>query len=135
MSETIEEAAEKSTIGNTIAENVKWWVHETYIPGEYGAPDEVNIYLHAMDDLSHGCASGCVGHLISYTQTQDFYAKYKGEINELLQECGMPPAELFGKKWDEEDPLALDTMNQNLLAWFGFETVGIRMLEELAREV
>ncbi len=29
--------------------------------------------------------------------------------------------ELFGKKWDAEDPLATDDFNQNLLAWFGFE--------------
>lgn len=28
---------------------------------------------------------------------------------------------MFGDKWDEEDPLAQNTFNQNLLAWFGFE--------------
>ena len=31
------------------------------------------------------------------------------------------PSELFGEKWDKEDPLAQDDYNQNLLAWFGFE--------------
>ena len=31
------------------------------------------------------------------------------------------PSELFGDKWDKEDPLAQTTCNQNLLAWFGFE--------------
>ena len=31
------------------------------------------------------------------------------------------PTELFGDKWDKEDPLAQDDFNQNLLAWFGFE--------------
>ena len=31
------------------------------------------------------------------------------------------PSELFGDKWDKEDPLAQDDYNQNLLAWFGFE--------------
>ena len=114
---------------------MKWWVHETYIPEEYGDPTEVNIYEHAIRDLSQGCVSGCVGHLVYYTQTRAFYEKFKGEINEMLQEFGMSPAELFGKKWDEEDPRALDTMNQNLLAWFGFETVGFRVLEELAEDV
>jgi hypothetical protein len=28
---------------------------------------------------------------------------------------------LFGDKWDKTDPLARDSGNQNLLAWFGFE--------------
>ena len=31
------------------------------------------------------------------------------------------PSDLFGNKWDKEDPLAQDTYNQSLLAWFGFE--------------
>ena len=51
---------------------------------------------------------------------------YKEEINELLYNVqastglyGMK--DLFGKKWDEEDPLAIEDYNQNLLAWFGFE--------------
>ena len=30
-------------------------------------------------------------------------------------------SELFGNKWDKEDPLGRDDYNQNLLAWFGFE--------------
>ena len=30
-------------------------------------------------------------------------------------------AELFGERWDVDDPLATDVYNQNLLAWFGFE--------------
>lgn len=29
--------------------------------------------------------------------------------------------ELFGKNFDDEDPLITDTYNQNMLAWFGFE--------------
>ena len=31
------------------------------------------------------------------------------------------PMNIFGKKWDDEDPLAYYDYNQNLLAWFGFE--------------
>ncbi len=31
------------------------------------------------------------------------------------------PSDLFGEKWDKEDPLAQECHNQNLLAWFGFE--------------
>ena len=66
------------------------------------------------DVLYHGCQSGIVGELIYYTDTVRFYKQYKEEINSLLYE-------LFGDKWDKEDPLAQDDFNQNLLAWFGFE--------------
>ena len=30
-------------------------------------------------------------------------------------------SELFGNKWDKEDPLGNSDFNMNLLAWFGFE--------------
>ena len=85
--------------------------------------DKKNIFT---DVLYHGCQSGIVGELIYYSDTLDFYKKYEEEINQLLYEAmnesGIrDPAALFGDKWDKEDPLALDTQNQNLLAWFGFE--------------
>jgi len=31
------------------------------------------------------------------------------------------PANVFGNKWDNEDPFAENTNNKNLLAWFGYE--------------
>lgn len=85
--------------------------------------DKTNIF---KDVLYHGCQSGVVGALIWYSQTTAFYKKYRNEINELLKELmdstGLySMKELFGKNWDDEDPLILDTHNQNLLAWFGFE--------------
>ncbi len=78
------------------------------------------------DVLHHGCQSGIVGELIYYSDTVNFYKQYRQEINEILyetmNETGLyAPSELFGDKWDKEDPLAQDTYNQNLLAWFGFE--------------
>ena len=92
--------------------------------------DEWNDYndkKHIFTDvLYHGCQSGMVGFLIWYSDTTAFYKKYKDEINKLLYAVqastglyGMK--DLFGKKWDEEDPLAIEDYNQNLLAWFGFE--------------
>ena len=85
--------------------------------------DKKNIFT---DVLYHGCQSGIVGELIYYSGTIRFYKQYRQEINELLydtmNETGLyAPSELFGDKWDKEDPLAQDTYNQNLLAWFGFE--------------
>lgn len=78
------------------------------------------------DVLHHGCQSGTVGFLIYYSDTVAFYKKYNEEINQLLSELMNDTGiysmkELFGKKWDEEDPLIRDCYNQNLLAWFGFE--------------
>ena len=76
--------------------------------------------------LTYGCQSGIVGSLIYYSDTTNFYKRYKSEINELLydtfKEIGSnDPAYVFGDEWDKEDPLAQEVSNQNLLAWFGFE--------------
>lgn len=95
------------------------------------------------DVLYHGCQSGIVGHLIYYADTVKYYEDHKTEINEMLyecmQECGThDPKDLFGDKWDNEDPLALDTYNQNLLAWFGFEETlrnVAREFDELSEEI
>ena len=78
------------------------------------------------DVLNHGCQSGVVTELIYYSDTVRFYKQYRQEINDLLYDAmngtGLyAPSELFGDKWDKEDPLAHDDFNQNLLAWFGFE--------------
>lgn len=85
--------------------------------------DKVYIFT---DVLYHGCQSGIVGELIYYEDTVRFYKQYREEINELLYDTmsgtGLyAPSDLFGEKWDQEDPLAQDIYNQNLLAWFGFE--------------
>ena len=95
-----------------------------YILGEWSDySDKKAIFT---DVLYHGCQSGIVGSLIYYTDTVAFYKRHREEINALLQEtmdeCGSyNPADLFGGKWDKEDPLVLDTYNQNLLACVGFE--------------
>ena len=78
------------------------------------------------DVLDHGCQSGIVSRLIYYSDTTKFYDDHKDEINallyDLMEETGIyNPSDLFGDKWDKEDPLALDVINKNLLAWFGFE--------------
>ena len=89
--------------------------------------DEYDDKKHiVLDALNNGYQSGVVGHLVYYSQTTAYYEEYKEEINELLydtmDECGIyVPSELFGDKWDKEDPLALYQCNQNILAWFGFE--------------
>lgn len=78
------------------------------------------------DILEYGCANGTCSDLTYYSQTLQFYEDYEDEINELLtnllSSCGCKsPAELFGDNWDNDDPLAREEHNQNLLAWFAFE--------------
>lgn len=85
--------------------------------------DKTNIF---KDVLYHGCQSGVVSELIWYSDTVKFYMKYRDEINELLKDTmygtGLNSMkDLFGKNWDDEDPLAIEDYNRNLLAWFGFE--------------
>ena len=88
--------------------------------------------------LNHGCISGIVGNLIYYSQTLAFFEKHKNEINklliEILDETGETnPAKLF-RDWDNLDPLATETHNQNLLAWFGFEETLRRVAQEFDGE-
>ena len=90
------------------------------------------------DVTEHGCQSGIVTDLIYYVDTVKFFKRYRKEINELLVESlddtGLSVSELFGDKWDKEDPLAQDTMNQNLLAWFGFEETAYRLMAQLENQ-
>ncbi len=95
-----------------------------YVISRWGDYDDKKYIF--TDVLHHGCQSGIVGKLIYYSDTVRFYKKHKEEINSLLYDAmngtGLySPSELFGDKWDKEDPLAQDTYNQNFLAWFGFE--------------
>jgi hypothetical protein len=71
-----------------------------------------------------GCVSGLVSELIYYADTLPFYRKHKKEIDELVyclcEETGQHPADLF-TGWEKSDSFAVETHNQNLLAWVGFE--------------
>ena len=95
-----------------------------YVISEWSNYDDKTYIFR--DVLNYGCQSGTVGFLIYYSDTVAFYKKYKEEINTLLYglmgDIGINSmSELFGDKWDKEDPLCIDCYNQNLMAWFGFE--------------
>lgn len=88
----------------------------------------------AYDDIMQGgCQSGIVGNMIYYSDTVKFYKLYREEIDsmlvELLDDTGLSVNELFGDKWDSDDPFARDIYNQNLLAWFGFEETARILME------
>ena len=79
---------------------------------------------YISDLLEHGCQSGMVSDLIYHSDTCKFYENHKEEISEMVADLvvghGVPIGELL-TNWDNEDPLVLDTHNQNLLAWFSYE--------------
>jgi len=85
------------------------------------------------DLMQHGCQSGMVKGLVYYTDTTAFYQRHQSEIDAMLKElcddCGCTPSELFGDKWDDEDFFAREELNQNLLAWFGFEETARRLAQ------
>lgn len=88
------------------------------------------------DVLYNGLQSGIISDLIYYSDTLKFYKTYKKEIlsllQEMLRETGSRSADqLFGRNWDQDDPMALDTQNQNLLAWFGFEEITRNLANQL----
>lgn len=94
----------------------------------------------ALEDLlQYGCESGIVGELIYYSDTTAFFEQHCKEISTLLAEMldntgYTSPANLFGDKWDADDPLALDIQNQNLLAWFGFEEAARKIATSIISE-
>lgn len=105
---------------------------------DQGTSEKIESYI--KDVLNHGCESGIVGELIYYNDTIVFYEKYKKDIKDLLkdqlEQTGYnSPSELFGDKWEDEDLFIEDTNNQNLLAWFAFETVCYNIANELEMNI
>lgn len=94
-----------------------------------------------MGDLQRGgCVSGMIGELVYYSDTCKFYKKHETEIDQLLSETMESfdygsPKELFGDKWSNDDPLAKDDFNQNLLAWFAFEETAGNLASRAGVEV
>lgn len=90
---------------------------------DYG--EECYYASDVLEDLFYGgCNSGIIGEMIYTSDCVAFYDRHRTEINLLLYEAiensGLRPDQIF-PTWDEEDPLALEYHNQNVLAWFGFE--------------
>lgn len=97
--------------------------------------DYENVIDWFNDLFRSGCISGMVASLSFYSDTLDFVRRHSLKINELLNnrllEIGVDtPNELF-EKWDEDDDLCLDKHNRNLLAWFAFEDLALKIVREL----
>lgn len=91
-------------------------------------------------DVSRGLQSGIISELIYYSDTVKWFKKYRKEIAKMLMdtmnEMGVDsPSDVFGKNWDNTDPFAEDTQNQNLLAWYSFEETARNISYSLGYEL
>ena len=105
-----------------IEETARLWLNRTGADGGYD-DGAAGAY---RDLMQGGCASGIVSDLIYHADTVAFYKRHASEIDAMLRDAcddsGCLPGKLFERSgWDDSDPLARDTTNQNILAWFGFE--------------
>jgi len=97
------------------------------------AEDYENGAKGFLEDLQQGgCQSGMVGELVYYTDTIRFYKNYKDEISilvrDMIGETGESLNSIFKRiGWEDDDPLALSDVNQNILAWFGFEETAFNL--------
>ena len=99
--------------------------------------EEVKKIIESYDDpeeilkevLNYGCVNGTIPEMVYYKDTLAFYERHKEEISELLNDLGITPSDLNG--FDDTDPLCLETHNQNLLTWFGFEEICMQLLDEM----
>lgn len=95
--------------------------------------DSLGAYISEV--LDHGCRGGSVGAMLYYRDTCKFYRTYMDQILRIVQDTlddigAVSPSELFGDQWDGSDMFAREEQNQNLLAWYAFET----RVRHMARE-
>jgi len=105
------------------------------------AKDYKGDYKTLFDEiLRYGLESGIISDLVYYDDTKAWFKKYNSDISILLKDTmyelgANSPSQVFGKKWDETDPFANDTNNQNLLAWFSFEETTKEIANRLGYEI
>lgn len=102
---------------NDLEKHVAEWINERAVDYDDGVAG-------AMMDLSNGCSSGYVNHLIYTKDCNDFYFQYADEIDDLLE------------SWhDETGENALSSYQYNVgvrnwLAWFAFEETARRVASQ-----
>ncbi len=81
-----------------------------------------DIENYIKDLVTYGCESGMVNEVIYTEDAVNFYKRHRDEIDGLVMDIlDGDTSQLRG--WDETDPLARHSNNQNILAWFGIEEV------------
>lgn len=107
---------------NDLEKHVAEWINER-------AVDYSDGVAGVMMDLSHGCQSGHVNHLIYTKDCNDFYLQYADEIDDLLESW-----------YDETGEHALSNYQYNVgvrnwLAWFAFEETANRIASQAGIEI
>ena len=113
------------------------YVVDYYIDRNYS---DIDNLIKDMEDLQrYGCVSGMIQGLIYYDETSEFYDKYKDEINDLLSnnlnDYGLSIEEFFKDRFDNDDPLILDYLNKNLLAWYAYEETAYQIYEKIEEKI
>ena len=121
--------------GSPLVKRVATIIASKVVNGGYDSVESV-----FNDIMRGGMQSGIISQLIYYKDTLAWYKKYRKEIMVLLTDAmsdygSYNPSDLFGRNWDVEDPLAHDTTNQNLLAWFSFEKITSDLANELGYDI
>ncbi len=88
--------------------------------------DDVEVFMN--DVISNGCVSGVIGTLIYYKDTNDFFDKYEDEIEELADELDSFGGVIMSIL--NVHNLCSMTELKNYLAWFGFEEITRKLLNE-----
>ena len=125
------ESLKKDKKVNSLYEYVlNYYINES---SEYDLPED---FLKDMERLYQiGCVSGSVPSLIYYEDTDQFYNQFQDEINDLVNQFQLSPAQLLGDKFDDTDPDILESENKQQLSWFAFETMALRIYNELNKKL
>ena len=98
--------------------------------------EENELEFRMKEVLDHGPDSGLVSNLSYSNDRVAFFEDHKLEINELLTktllDCSFSsPLELFGEKFENEDPQFLKEANQNLLVNFSIDEITKELYRDL----
>ena len=110
-----------SIVENTMEGTLKHEVAEI-IMDQVEELDNDNEVLEIVGEIvTHGCQSGIVSALITYSDTESFFDRHANEIFELVEDMrqdGMIDMNSF-------------ELSKNNLAWFAFETITQEIYQEM----
>jgi hypothetical protein len=109
-------------IANQQEDNIKKAVAVEILSDAQTDEELINFF---KDLQTSGCQSGMVSSLIYCKDTHTFFDTYYDEIEELRQEC----KENYGID------IVIKNDLKNTLAWFAFEEVAYRLVNELEIEL
>lgn len=110
-----------SMLENTMEGTLKHEVVEI-IMDQVDELDNDNEVLEIVGEIvAHGCQSGIVSALITYSDTERFFDNHSNEIFELVEDM------------KQEGLMDMNNfeLSKNNLAWFAFETIAQEIYQEL----